>query len=69
MNGDKIRKCVAEAIGTFWLTFAGCGSAVITAAFPNRHRPAGRCTPKPCNGKLNPWSCSRCAALCYGCTA
>lgn len=28
------RKCVAEAIGTFWLTFAGCGSAVIAAGFP-----------------------------------
>ena len=24
----------AEAIGTFWLTFGGCGSAVIAAAFP-----------------------------------
>jgi len=30
-----LRKCVAEGIGTFWLTFAGCGSAVIAAAFPN----------------------------------
>ena len=29
-----IRKCAAEAIGTFWLTFAGCGSAVIASAFP-----------------------------------
>lgn len=29
-----LRKCIAEAIGTFWLTFAGCGSAVIAAAFP-----------------------------------
>ncbi|AWB22035.1 aquaporin Z [Methylobacterium currus] len=29
-----IRKCAAEAIGTFWLTFAGCGSAVVAAAFP-----------------------------------
>ncbi|MER2267928.1 aquaporin Z [Methylobacterium oxalidis] len=29
-----IRKCSAEAIGTFWLTFAGCGSAVVAAAFP-----------------------------------
>jgi aquaporin Z len=29
-----IRKCAAEAIGTFWLTFGGCGSAVIAAAFP-----------------------------------
>jgi aquaporin Z len=28
------RKYVAEAIGTFWLTFAGCGSAVLAAAFP-----------------------------------
>jgi len=30
-----LRKCCAEAIGTFWLTFAGCGSAVISAAFPD----------------------------------
>jgi aquaporin Z len=29
-----MRKLAAEAIGTFWLTFAGCGSAVIAAAFP-----------------------------------
>ena len=28
------KKYTAEAIGTFWLTFAGCGSAVIAAAFP-----------------------------------
>jgi aquaporin Z len=28
------KKFAAEAIGTFWLTFAGCGSAVIAAAFP-----------------------------------
>src|SRR3712207_220583 len=28
------RKCMTEAIGTFWLTFAGCGSAVIAAGFP-----------------------------------
>jgi aquaporin Z len=28
------RKCLAEAIGTFWLTFGGCGSAVIAAGFP-----------------------------------
>ena len=30
-----IRKCAAETIGTFWLTFAGCGAAVIAAAFPD----------------------------------
>jgi len=29
-----LRKLCAEAIGTFWLTFAGCGSAVIAAGFP-----------------------------------
>ena len=31
---DQMRKYLAEAIGTFWLTFAGCGSAVIAAGFP-----------------------------------
>ena len=29
------KKWVAEAIGTFWLTFGGCGSAVIAAGFPD----------------------------------
>lgn len=29
-----MKKYIAEAIGTFWLTFAGCGSAVIAAGFP-----------------------------------
>jgi aquaporin Z len=28
------RKLAAEAIGTFWLTFGGCGSAVIAAGIP-----------------------------------
>jgi aquaporin Z len=28
------RRYAAETIGTFWLTFAGCGSAVLAAAFP-----------------------------------
>jgi aquaporin Z len=28
------QKYAAELIGTFWLTFAGCGSAVLSAAFP-----------------------------------
>ncbi len=30
----EMKKYVAEMIGTFWLTFAGCGSAVLAAAFP-----------------------------------
>jgi aquaporin Z len=30
-----VKKLAAEAIGTFWLTFGGCGSAVIAAAFPD----------------------------------
>jgi aquaporin Z len=28
-------KLAAECIGTFWLVFGGCGSAVLAAAFPN----------------------------------
>ena len=28
------KRTLAEAIGTFWLVFAGCGSAVLAAAFP-----------------------------------
>jgi aquaporin Z len=30
----KTKVYAAEAIGTFWLTFGGCGSAVIAAGFP-----------------------------------
>ncbi len=29
------RRALAEALGTFWLVFGGCGSAVLSAAFPN----------------------------------
>src|SRR5688500_13593117 len=29
------RRALAEAIGTFWLVFGGCGSAVLAAGFPN----------------------------------
>lgn len=32
---QNIHRCAAEGIGTFWLTFAGCGSAVVAAAFPD----------------------------------
>jgi aquaporin Z len=28
-----IKKCIAEAVGTFWLVLGGCGSAVLAAAF------------------------------------
>ena len=31
---DMTRRVGAEFFGTFWLTFAGCGSAVLAAAFP-----------------------------------
>ena len=29
-----IRQLSAELIGTFWLVFGGCGSAVLAAAYP-----------------------------------
>jgi aquaporin Z len=29
-----VRKLAAEAFGTFWLVFGGCGSAVLAAGFP-----------------------------------
>lgn len=34
MNGDTTRRVTAEFFGTFWLTFGGCGAAVLAAAFP-----------------------------------
>ena len=35
------QKICGEAVGTFWLTFAGCGSAVIAAAFRLSDRALG----------------------------
>jgi aquaporin Z len=29
------QRCAAEFVGTFWLVLGGCGSAVLSAAFPN----------------------------------
>src|SRR5579862_3171987 len=29
------KKAIAEFIGTFWLVFGGCGSAVLAAAYPS----------------------------------
>jgi aquaporin Z len=31
---SDVRKYMAEAIGAFWLTFGGCGAAVMAAGFP-----------------------------------
>jgi aquaporin Z len=29
------KRATAEFVGTFWLVFGGCGSAVLAATFPN----------------------------------
>ena len=34
MQIDLARRVSAEFFGTFWLTFGGCGAAVLAAAFP-----------------------------------
>ena len=34
MKNSTLKKWSAEFLGTFWLTFGGCGSAVLAAAFP-----------------------------------
>ena len=34
MQDDMSRRVTAELFGTFWLTFGGCGAAVLAAAFP-----------------------------------
>jgi aquaporin Z len=34
MQYGLVKKLLAEFLGTFWLVFGGCGSAVISAAYP-----------------------------------
>src|SRR5438874_10566344 len=34
MDHDTMRRATAEFFGTFWLTFGGCGAAILSAAFP-----------------------------------
>src|ERR1051326_4005326 len=35
MTVSLARRAAAEALGTFWLVFGGCGSAVLAAGFPD----------------------------------
>jgi aquaporin Z len=35
MQHEMARRTTAELFGTFWLTFGGCGAAVLSAAFPH----------------------------------
>src|SRR6202142_4408866 len=35
MGRDIAQRTAAEFFGTFWLTFGGCGAAVLAAGFPN----------------------------------
>jgi aquaporin Z len=34
MQSDMTRRVAAETVGTFWLVFGGCGSAIVSAAYP-----------------------------------
>lgn len=34
LNSKKMKKLIAEFLGTMWLVLGGCGSAVIAAAYP-----------------------------------
>ncbi|WP_027174006.1 aquaporin Z [Methylobacterium sp. 10] len=34
MMHDTIRRSTAEFFGTFWLTFGGCGAAIVSASYP-----------------------------------
>src|ERR1700733_9842893 len=34
MQGDMLRRVIAEFFGTFWLVLGGCGAAVLAAAYP-----------------------------------
>jgi aquaporin Z len=40
-NMSIVKSCIAEFIGTFWLVFGGCGSAVFAAAFPESSNTLG----------------------------
>ena len=35
MDSNMSRRVVAEFFGTFWLTFGGCGAAILAAGFPS----------------------------------
>ena len=58
-----IRKLAAECVGTFWLVFGGCGSALIAAGFPDvGHRASGRVArlrPDRADDGLRGWGRSR----------
>ncbi len=46
VENSNLQKWSAKFLGTFWLTFGGCGSAVLAAAFPElgiglEHSPGG----------------------------
>ena len=35
------KRCIAETVGTFWLVFGGCGSAVLAALYTTQPENAG----------------------------
>ena len=42
-----VKRCIAECIGTFWLVFGGCGSAVLAAVYTSEGANIGNSTAFP----------------------
>jgi putative ribosome biogenesis GTPase RsgA len=59
------RRLAAESLGTFWLVFGGCGSAILAAAFPEFAPLIGDCRFANCRHQSEP-DCAVRAAFARG---